>query len=182
MGPFELRKKECPRQHQRSHDEDAVVAAILLRDQQTYTHPIDSIMDHELQCVLRNPSVDAIVKFENRMARGTTTGWTLSMAETLLSGIQKRPQLMYLLAKADMDDHIIYAVQQHLPILTEQALQEQSRPLSMVAVVRVWEALERVRSFSSSLTVDTLWMYSHVEPRKLIEMAHVAVHIITRYE
>jgi hypothetical protein len=89
---------------------------------------------------------------------------------------------MYLLAKADMDDHVIYAVQQHLPHLMEQAssLEENVSPLSIVAVVRVWEALERLRSFSSSQTVDTLWMYSHVEPRKLNEMAHVAVRTITR--
>ena len=146
-------------------------------------------MDHELQCVVNNPSVDAIVKFENRMARGASP-WTVSMAETLLSSIHNnnnnnnKSNLMYLLAKADMDDHVIYAVQQHLPDLMEQALLvEESKdvsPLSIVAVVRVWEALERLRMFASSQTVDTLWMYSHVEPRKLNEMAHVAVCIITR--
>jgi uncharacterized secreted protein with C-terminal beta-propeller domain len=141
-------------------------------------------MDHELQCALSNPSVDAIVKFENRMARGTSP-WTVGMAETLLSAIhnsKNTSNLMYLLAKADMDDHVIYAVQQHLPHLMEKAssFEENVSPLSIVAVVRVWEALERLRSFSSSQTVDTLWMYSHVEPRKLNEMAHVAVRTITR--
>lgn len=142
-------------------------------------------MDHELQCVVNNPSADAMVKFENRMARGASP-WTVNMAETLLSSIHNnknnKSNLMYLLAKVDMDDHVIYAVQQHLPDLMEQAFLQQNdvSPLSIVAVVRVWEALERLRLFSSSQTVDTLWMYSHVEPRKLNEMAQVAVCIITR--
>ncbi len=146
-------------------------------------------MDHELQCVVNNPSVDAIIKLENRMARGTLP-WTVGMAETLLSSIHnnnnnnKSNNLLYLLAKADMDDHVIYAVQQHLPHLMERAFAQQENddmsPLALVAVVRVWEALERLRLFSSSQTVDTLWMYSHVEPQKLNEMAHVAVRMITR--
>jgi len=139
-------------------------------------------MDHELQCVLRNATADAIKKFENRMMASQTT-WTVGMAENLLSAIQKRPHLLYLLAKAEMDDHVVYAAQQHLPHLMEHALQQQQeaqQSLAMVAVVRIWEALERLRSFSSSLVVDTLWIYSQVESRKLNEMAHVAVNIITR--
>jgi len=145
-------------------------------------------MDHELQCVLRNPSAEAIHKFESRMtaSQGNTTTWTVSMAEKLLVAVQKRPQLLYLLAKAEWDDHVVYAVQQHLPSLVDQALEqppaEADQSLAIVSVVRIWEALERLRSFSSSLAVDTLWMYSHVEPRKLNDLARAAVDIITRYD
>lgn len=139
-------------------------------------------MDHELHCVLRNPSAEAIHKFESRMSMSQGACWTVSMAETLLSSIQKRPNLLYLLARADIDDHVLYAVQQYLPDVTNQVLeQEQGYSVAIVAVVRMWEALERMRSFSSTLAVDTLWIYSHVEPDKLNAMAHIAVDIITRY-
>lgn len=138
-------------------------------------------MDHELKCVLRNPSVEAIHKFESRMT-SSQNSWTVSMTETLLSAVNKRPSLLYLLARAEIDDHVIYAVQQHLPNLTNQVLlnEQSSQGVAIVSVVRIWEALERLRSLSSSVAVDTLWIYSHVEPSKLNDMARVAVNVISR--
>ena len=139
-------------------------------------------MDHELQCFLRNPSAEALEKFESRMAMSRGT-WTVSMAETLLSAVRECPQLLHLLVTAEMDDHVIFAVQHHLPNLTDHVVQQQGgRPLALIAMVCMWEALERIRSCTTSLLVDTLWIYSHVEPRKLNDMALVAVDIITRYE
>lgn len=137
-------------------------------------------MDRELQCVLRNPSVEALQQFQSRM----TGSWTISMAEAVLAALRKRPSssnLLYLLATSQWDDHVIYAVQQPLKLLTDIAL-EQQEPLAMVAAARMWEAMERMRSCTSPLSVDTLWLFSHVEPRHLYQMAHVAVKLITRYE
>lgn len=139
-------------------------------------------MDHELRCVLRNPTADAIHKFENALLSSSQASWTVPMMETLLKGVaKKRPSLLYILARADVHDHVLYAVQQFLPELTDQVLSEASiKTIGIVALVRIWEALERLRSFSSVQTVDTLWMYSHVEPEKLHCMARLAVDVITR--
>lgn len=136
-------------------------------------------MDHELQCVLRNPSVEALQQFQSRM----TGTWTIGMAEAVMAALRKRPSshLLYLLSTSQWDDHVVYAVQQPLKLLANIAL-EQQEPLAMVASARMWEALERMRSCTSPLSVDTLWMFSHVEPSHLHQMAHVAVKLISRYE
>lgn len=132
-------------------------------------------MDHELQCVLRNPSVEAIQHFQSRM----TGSWTVGMAEKLLSTLRTRPSslLLYLLATLQWDDHVVYAVQP-LKFLTGIVL-EQNEPLAMVAAARMWESLERMRSCSSPFSIDTLWLFSHVEPSHLHQMAYIAVKLIT---
>lgn len=134
-------------------------------------------MDHELHCILRNPSAEAIQHFQSRM----TGSWTVGMAEKLLSTLRKRPSslLLYLLASSQWDDHVVYAVQQPLKVLTGIVL-EQEEPLAMVAAARMWESLERVRSFTSPLSVDTMWLFSHVDPSHLHQMAYIAVKLITR--
>lgn len=136
-------------------------------------------MDHDLQGVLRNPSMEALQQFQSRV----TGTWTVSMAEAVLAALRKRPSshLLYLLATSQWDDHVVYAMQQPLKLLTDIAL-EQQEPLAMVAAARMWEALERMRSCTSPLSVDTLWMFNHVEPSHLYQMAHFAVKLITRYE
>jgi hypothetical protein len=134
-------------------------------------------MDHELQCVLRNPSAEALQHFQSRM----TGSWTVGMAEKVLSTLRKRPSslLLYLLATSQWDDHVVYALQQPLRFLTGIVL-EQEEPLAMVAAARMWESLERMRSCTSPLSVDTLWLFSHVEPSNLHQMACIAVKLIAR--
>jgi hypothetical protein len=134
-------------------------------------------MDHELQCVLRNPSAEALQHFQSCI----TGVWTVDMAEKVLSTLRRRhsSHLLYLLATSKWDDHVVYAVQQPLKFLTGIVL-EQLEPLAIVAAARMWEALERMRSCTSPLSIDTLWLFSHVEPSHLHQMAHVAVKLITR--
>ena len=134
-------------------------------------------MEHELKCVLRNPSAQALQRFEASMAEST---WTVSMAETVLSAARKHSSSLYLLATAQWDDHVVHALEQPLKILTERALQQNESTFAMVAAARMWEALERIRSYTSPLQCDTLWMYSHVDSNGLHKMAHVAVNLITR--
>jgi hypothetical protein len=132
-------------------------------------------MDHELQCVLRNPSVEAIQNFQSRI----TGSWTVGMAEKLLSTLRNRPSslLLYLLATSQWDDHVVYAVQP-LKFFTGIVLEQQD-PLAMVVATRMWESLERMRSCSSPFFIDTLWLFSHVEPSHLHQMACIAVKLIT---
>lgn len=162
---------------------------ILLYCESVQSTIVVDTMEHELQCVMRNPSAEALSKFSSRMA--DVGPWTVAMAEICARGLQQKPSgtpaLLYLLATTSWPDHVVYAISQPLELLTDVVVcqtndQQRKRSLALVAVVRMWEALERMRSHTSPLSHDTLWLYSHICPSKLNQMANVAVEILTRYE
>lgn len=146
---------------------------------------------HALTRVLHHPSPEAIKRFRQVMV---DRAWTLPLAEKLVGAILRDKKhsdgLVWLLIQVlpQWDDVLIYATvashpeQDLLSELVHWILSQPARPVGFVALVHVWEALDRIQSYSSwtPRRIDTAWWHecSTRDDRYLFQMAHIAIEVL----